>query len=166
MYCSSLCGYPLEFKSNLPRRMHVHRDVRPYSCSSCGPKSKAHSAYLLHMRERHGGQARYTCQICAAEFAQKRTLDRHMLCHKDEKPFACSHCGYTCRRKHDLVCHVAAMHGSSKPRRKRHEELVAQLFCSLRVRFTREFTVRVCTFGSRKSARIDFHISFQDNYLC
>ena len=31
--------------------------------------------------------------------------------------------------------------------------------------FTREFTIRVCTFGARKSARIDFHISFPWGWL-
>ena len=165
MYCCNICGYTTKFRSYLSRHMHVHSDTRAYTCSICGSKFKTQSAYLLHMRERHGGQVRYTCQICVAEFAQQRTLDRHMLCHKDEKPFACSQCGYSCRRKQDLVCHVAAMHGSSKARRKRHEEHVAQLFCSLRVTFTREFTIRVCTFGSRTSARVDFHISFPWGWL-
>lgn len=165
MFCCYLCGYAAKFQSYLSRHMHVHSDARAYTCNNCGSKFKTQSAHLLHMRERHGGQGQYTCQICAAEFAQQRTLDRHMLCHGQEKPFACSQCGYTCRRKQDLVCHVAAMHDSSKARRKRHEELVAQLFCSLRVTFTREFTVRVCTFGSRKSARIDFQISFPWGWL-
>ena len=165
MYYCSLCEYATKFQSYLSRHMHVHSDTRAYTCNSCGSSFKTHSAYLLHMRERHGGQDRYTCQICAAEFAQQRTLDRHMLCHKDEKAFACSLCGYTCKRRQDLVCHVAAMHDPAKIGRKRHEELVARLFCSLRVSFTREFTIRVRTFGSRTSARIDFHINMPWGWL-
>ena len=164
MYYCSDCDFATKFHSYLIRHMHRHSEARAYSCSNCDSKFKTHSAYLLHMREKHG-QARYTCLICAAEFGLQRTLDRHMLCHEDLKPFACSECGYTCRRKQDLVDHVAAMHDPNKKGRKRHEELVAQLFYSLRVTFTREFTIRVCTFGSRKSARIDFQISMSWGWL-
>jgi hypothetical protein len=57
------------------------------------------------------------------------------------------------------------MHDSSKVRRKRHEELVAKLFSTLQVTFTREFTVQVSTFAGRRSARIDFQISMSWGWL-
>ena len=89
-----------------------------------------------------------------------------MLCHLDEKTIACGQCGYTCRRKQDLVRHVRAMHDSNhKAGRKRHDKFVASIFCTLQVTFTREFTVQVQTFAGRKSARIDFQISMPWGWL-
>ena len=80
-----------------------------------------------------------------------------MLCHSDEMNFSCTHCGYKCKRKQTLNQHVRAMH-TGKPYRKRHEESLASFFNDLQIAFTREYVVKVPTFGNRKFARVDFFI--------
>ena len=49
-------------------------------------------------------------------------------------------------------------HAFRKDSQESHEEVVERIFYDLRITFTREFTVNVRTFASRKFARIDFHI--------
>ena len=164
MIVCDVCGYTTQFQSYLARHRLKHSDDRPYCCNYCDTRFKTNSAYLLHVRERHCG-TRYACPTCGAAFSQQRTLERHLLCHQEERTFACDLCTYTCKRKQDLACHKTAMHDSGKVRRKRQEESVAQLCCSLRVPYTREFRVHTSTFGTRKSARIDFQISMHWGWL-
>ena len=155
LYCD-LCGYRTKFPSYLKRHKLVHGCERQFACGLCGSKFKTSSAYYLHLREVHTSD-KYVCQDCGASFTHKRVLDRHMLCHQQEKPIACTCCGYHCKRKQDLDQHMRNMH-AGKPRQKRHEEIVAGIFCALQLKFTREFTVKVPTFAERKFARVDFHI--------
>ena len=115
------------------------------------------------MREKHASCA-HLCQTCGLEFTHKRALERHLLCHSDDKPIACTECGYTCKRKQDIARHMRAMH-SGKVRRKRHEEFLASFFASLQVTFTREYTIKIATFDGRKSARIDFYIPMSWGFL-
>ena len=152
-----VCGYTTKFQSYMARHMLRHGELRAFACNECGSKFKTRSAYNLHLREMHGPTA-HQCRICGLEFTHKRALDRHMLCHSDDKPIVCDHCGYACKRKHDLVCHARAMHDSNDMPRKRHDARVASFFSSLDLTFTREYTVKVPTFGGRKFARADFHI--------
>ena len=157
MHCCDLCNYVTKFPSFLQRHKLSHLQIHPFECVVCGSKFKTISAYHLHMREAHANDD-HVCQECGAKFKRKRALERHMLCHNEEKPIACRQCGYKCRRKQDLKSHMRAMH-SGKIRRKSHEEAVERIFYDLRITFTREFTVNVRTFASRKFARIDFHIN-------
>ena len=163
MFCCDLRGYRAKFQSYLSRHRLVHSDTRSYVCSICGTKFKTSSAYYLHVREKHASSP-HTCETCGQEFTHRRALDRHKLCHIDDKPIACDKCGYTCKRKQDLAQHIRAMH-SGRPRRKHHEEILACFFTSLKITFTREYTVKIDTFEKRKSARVDFYIPMSWGFL-
>ena len=163
MLCCDLCGYRTKFQSWLKRHLLAHGDVRTIVCLECGSQFKSTSAYYLHVREKHNSNA-HVCRECGLEFTHRRALERHMVCHNDDKPIACTQCGYRCKRKQDLDRHLRAMH-SGKPRRKRHEEFLAAIFCTQQITFTREFTVKVATFGGRKFARVDFFIPMSWGWL-
>lgn len=156
MPCCDLCGYIAKYPSYLARHMLRHGEAKAYVCIACGSQFKTSSAFNLHMREKHAPEV-HVCQTCGMQFKQRRVLERHVLCHSDEKPFACTQCGYTCKRKQDLTRHVRAMH-TGKKRRHRYEEQLAEFFGSLKICFTREYTVRAATFAGRKFARVDFYI--------
>ena len=164
MYRCSLCSYTTRFFSYFQRHSFVHAPEKSIQCNLCGSRFKEKCAYRLHVKEKHGPNA-HVCHICGQEFTYQRVLDRHMLCHDDNKPISCSVCGYTCKRRQDLIRHRKAMHSADKPRRKRHEDTVASIFVDLGVRFTREFVVNVRTFAERRSARIDFYIQTAWGFL-
>ena len=151
-----LCSYTTKYPSYLKRHGFAHTSAKAISCELCGAKFKEECAYRLHVKETHASRA-HICEMCGLEFTHRRALERHLLCHSDEKPIACAKCGYACKRKQDLHRHTRAMH-SGKPRRKQHEEILAGFFTSLHVTFTREYTLKIATFGGRKSARVDFYI--------
>ena len=165
MICCQLCGYSTKFQSWFKRHLLTHDDVRTIICNECGSQFKTTSAYNLHVREKHGTNNTNVCQTCGLAFTQRRALERHLLCHSDDKPIACTHCGYRCKRKQDLDRHLRTMHSAGKARRKRHEEFLAGFFRTLQITFTREFTVKVDTFGGRRSARIDFFIPMSFGWL-
>ena len=163
MLCCSQCEYTTKFPSYLRRHMLTHQETRSIVCGKCGSQFKTTSAYNLHVREKHESNA-HVCQTCGLEFTHRRALERHILCHSDVMHYGCTLCGYKCRRKQDLDRHLRTMH-SGKPRRKRHEEFLATFFSTLKVTFTREFTVKAPTFGGRKSARVDFYIPMPWGWL-
>ena len=106
--------------------MLTHQETRAIVCGKCGSQFKTTSAYNLHVREKHESNA-HVCQTCGLEFTHRRALERHILCHSDVMHYGCTLCGYKCRRKQDLDRHLRTMH-SGNVRRKRHEEVLANLF--------------------------------------
>ncbi|XP_059140511.1 uncharacterized protein LOC131928465 [Physella acuta] len=50
------------------------------------------------------------CDVCGRGFAEKYTLNRHMLTHTHVKPFSCSKCNMSFSRSDGLAKHMAAGH--------------------------------------------------------
>ena len=63
----------------------VHLRLKPFACPMCDDKSFSQNGNLeRHIREFHLGILPYNCKHCGGGFAQKSTLDRHMMnLHKD-----------------------------------------------------------------------------------
>ncbi|KAI9001595.1 hypothetical protein BC832DRAFT_520869, partial [Gaertneriomyces semiglobifer] len=52
---------------------------------------------------------------CFKSFHRRQNLLSHMRCHSEERPFHCSDCPHSFRRKHDLHRHFRSMHALKKP---------------------------------------------------
>ncbi|KAI8837109.1 hypothetical protein BC829DRAFT_355023, partial [Chytridium lagenaria] len=52
---------------------------------------------------------------CGKTFTRRFNLRSHALVHSEQRPFACSHCSVTFRRKHDLQRHTRSLHSGSRP---------------------------------------------------
>lgn len=54
-----------------------------------------------------------TCSICGRQFhgsRSKRNLHRHMMLHRNDKPYTCPYCEYRSNQKHNLKLHIRSAH--------------------------------------------------------
>ena len=55
----------------------------------------------------------FKCEECSEAFKNKSSLDRHMMTHTGEKPFACPQCDYRSAEKGNMTKHVKRVHGEN-----------------------------------------------------
>jgi len=47
----------------------------------------------------------FTCQFCGKEFSDNRRLNKHIVGHKDHRPYRCNICTKTFKRNYELTAH-------------------------------------------------------------
>ncbi|XP_039439786.1 zinc finger protein 431-like isoform X1 [Culex pipiens pallens] len=90
--------------------------INPVVCEHCGRVFENKTCLASHTRAKHKKSDNVpTCNICRKTFTARSSLERHMLLHNNEKPFACSQCDKTYRRNLDLKHHVELVHEGKNP---------------------------------------------------
>ncbi|XP_068210953.1 zinc finger and BTB domain-containing protein 7C-like isoform X11 [Palaemon carinicauda] len=59
----------------------------------------------------HTGEKPFACSYCPSAFSQKSNLKRHIQTHTGEKPFECPSCPYRAGLKQSLKLHIMMKHG-------------------------------------------------------
>uniref|UniRef100_A0AAX7VKF4 C2H2-type domain-containing protein n=1 Tax=Astatotilapia calliptera TaxID=8154 RepID=A0AAX7VKF4_ASTCA len=83
----SFCGKYFARRVDMERHMKSHSEDRPYKCSFCEKKFK--NPYVL---KRHQKEICKICPVCSRAFDSVKTLNRHIQCHTDDRPYHCVHC--------------------------------------------------------------------------
>lgn len=87
--------------------------------------------YIIFNSSRHKGK-HYMCQVCGKSFSTNAALNKHQLCHTDERPFMCEHCGRTFKCKTHCDTHTKNIHPGdlqlTTPPEKFECELCKKLF--------------------------------------
>lgn len=76
----------------------------------------------------------FKCDTCGREFVSRRYLQRHVVCHSQERPFACSVCERRFKRNGDVAAHMKNRH-----------------------RNERDHMCDVCNFGSNNKSAVERH---------
>ena len=91
---------------------HIKRNHLPpenkIKCLECDMYLKNETNFRIHIRLTHGKN--HKCELCDAQFAQKRQLQSHMNNHTGEKPFACELCHSSFTSKDYLMRHKTVKH--------------------------------------------------------
>ena len=148
------CGFQTKTKVDLKFHQYIHSDTKPYQCEICGKQMTCQSWYNRH-KQQHTGKGilkcqycdekfknpdtrarherthpewdgkRFVCEVCGKDLITKHKLQRHMMIHTGEKPFACTHCSFRCNRADSLKIHQK-QHLKEESNRTKHlrEELL------------------------------------------
>ncbi|XP_013379188.2 zinc finger protein 37-like, partial [Lingula anatina] len=76
------CGYATYDRHALRNHiLHVHHNVRMFSCSSCSQTFKTKQVLKQHTRIVHEGVRDFQCHVCMKKFTKKYHLDVHTRTH-------------------------------------------------------------------------------------
>jgi uncharacterized Zn-finger protein len=104
-YMCSICGKMYKLKPSLKDHLRAHfgRARRKQKCDVCGEKFLTKAEIKEHMLT-HG--TFFSCNTCDKVVINEKDLLDHMISHTNERPFSCSVCGATYKRKSHLNRHV------------------------------------------------------------
>ncbi|KAG7267314.1 hypothetical protein CRUP_030079 [Coryphaenoides rupestris] len=119
------------------RHLEIHSDNRQlkYKCPNCDKRFRDQYDMTRHnMREEEGGAGNRTaveagasikraakaCPVCARAFDNAKSLNKHMQCHTEERPYHCVHCKRRFKHMHSLkrhqiyaICHKKIVRSSA-----------------------------------------------------
>uniref|UniRef100_A0A3P8WNG3 Zinc finger protein 708-like n=1 Tax=Cynoglossus semilaevis TaxID=244447 RepID=A0A3P8WNG3_CYNSE len=113
-----VCCKVFKFKSLLESHSLIHSEVRPYACDFCNRRFRRRSHLKRHREVVHANGERapqsFVCHICGKDKKCRSQLDRHVIIHTGERPFACDLCPARFNRRGNLQQHLRRMHGVGK----------------------------------------------------
>lgn len=113
-----ICSKVFKFKSLLASHSVIHTEIKPHSCEFCNRCFRRLSHLKRHCEVVHANGARlpqsYVCQVCGIDKKCKSQLERHVIIHTGERPYACDLCPARFNRSGNLQQHKRRMHGVGK----------------------------------------------------
>ena len=88
-----------------------------FSCNLCKNVSSTMKKVKSHLIRVHTIGAQYKCELCHRDFVYQSDMEKHMLVHKEDKPFMCNLCGAYFKSKIYITQHVQHVHGTDEERK-------------------------------------------------
>ncbi|GAB5362426.1 hypothetical protein AAMO2058_000795800 [Amorphochlora amoebiformis] len=86
-------------------------------CGHCGKTFEDRIQLSEHTLNAHSTAKIYQCETCSETFKYPTSLKRHILIHKDERPYPCKYCPRRFRQRSEKDTHEASIH---RPGRIQH----------------------------------------------
>ncbi|XP_025156001.1 zinc finger protein 624-like [Harpegnathos saltator] len=133
------CGKKFKLKSDLTKHKRQNHSNEPYTCKKCGHVSSSFSEYRahnfmhlkrkvacqicgkeifkhkLHIHLKIHGEKTFACSICGKKFHRGTHLQRHMLTHSQQRPYACNICSAVFVERQALDTHRRDEHPDASP---------------------------------------------------
>lgn len=109
------CGLAFRFESQLKVHMLTHSNVKEFKCKECDKLFKTELYLKYHMSSVHVDVRPFQCSVCSASFKRKHDWSRHVAAHSDNKPWNCEQCAASFSCKRYLDRHAQRVHSDIKP---------------------------------------------------
>uniref|UniRef100_A0A3Q2NUL0 Zinc finger protein 11-like n=1 Tax=Fundulus heteroclitus TaxID=8078 RepID=A0A3Q2NUL0_FUNHE len=112
-----ICGRILPCNADIAKHLRSHSEERPYVCLTCEKgfkyKDTLKKHQIIHGHDAAKGapsgpgrkKAPKACPVCSRAFDSVKTLNRHIQCHTEDRPFHCIHCKKRFKHMHGLKRH-------------------------------------------------------------
>ncbi|CAN8001147.1 unnamed protein product [Ixodes hexagonus] len=104
------CGYTTRNRRVFLRHRMMHRDVRAFCCRYCPQRFCLPESLFLHLQV-HSETFPYSCSTCGVKTRLLLQLWRHELRRLAQRLCLCHRCGLVCHVRENLKYHLAKAHG-------------------------------------------------------
>ncbi|XP_044727320.1 zinc finger protein 883-like [Chrysoperla carnea] len=108
-----ICGISITKKA-LDRHLETHKEHREkLTCDICSKELTSLPSLQNHVTQVHGDPTivrKHLCNICGYSACKLSNLQRHLLIHSTERPYACDRCDKTYGRPDYLKQHISHVH--------------------------------------------------------
>ncbi|KAK7793213.1 hypothetical protein R5R35_009165 [Gryllus longicercus] len=116
-YSCELCGKSYKLKSTLKEHLmhHLGRGSRKLKCEKCFAKFLTKAELMEHLKN-HGDYL--VCELCDKMVLNEKDLQAHLISHSALRPYSCSICGVSYKRKSHMTRHLLT-HKNNRNLKKR-----------------------------------------------
>ncbi|TRZ00382.1 hypothetical protein DNTS_004384 [Danionella cerebrum] len=111
----------LIFTSTQELSTHCLSSHKQYVCPCCGKQFAQSKTLNRHMKVHRDSSRLPSCPLCHKTFTQKTTMYDHMNVHSGERPYICAYCPFRFAHRSALRRHLLEQHGKTMP--QNHEEM-------------------------------------------
>ena len=112
-YSCEHCGFLAKYKQSMTEHQQSKHGDDLFKCDECSFISKIKKSLQKHKRRHNKCQNPVYCGLCPAKFFSEKLLWGHeRKSHNMEQVFKCDQCGYTPKRKGNLMKHKQSIHGN------------------------------------------------------
>ncbi|CAL1529685.1 unnamed protein product, partial [Lymnaea stagnalis] len=80
----------------------------------CSFKSMYERSLHKHLKQKHSQEKTQICSICGFQTRHASSLSKHMMLHKDYKPYKCAQCSFTALYPSEVISHAKSKHLKQK----------------------------------------------------
>lgn len=112
-----ICQVDLSFLDCKPKQYEWKCDTKELTCKSCGLLFDSLSNLFQHLEACKKLEKIFECSICGKQCRDRKNIRQHLIIHLDKRPFTCTPCNFSFKRRWQLRKHNETVHKKEKSKK-------------------------------------------------